>query len=88
MEVIFAWRIDGLYFRPTPSLLLSISQCIVPSIHLFSRLNFEINGRERLALLGTAMYSGNSVITTSMSVEQSINACKKLIVDQHNVAAC
>ena len=35
MEVPFAWRIDSLYFKPTQSLLLSISQCTVPSIILF-----------------------------------------------------
>ena len=42
------------------------------SIHrlvLFSCLNFGINGMERFALLRTVMYSSNTVITTSMSVE-------------------
>ena len=33
MEVIFAWQIDGLYFKPTRSFLLSIGQYIVPAIH-------------------------------------------------------
>ena len=91
MEIIFAWRIDGLYFKPTQSLLLSISQCTMPSIHclgLFLRLNFGINCRERFALLRIAMHSSKLVITTSMSVEQSTNACKKLIVVQRNIAAC
>ena len=27
MEVVFAWQIDGLYFKPAQSLLLLISQC-------------------------------------------------------------
>ena len=79
MEVIFALQIDGLYFKPTRSFLLSIGQCTVPTIHrlgLFSRLNFGINGREQFAMLCTAMYSSNLVITTSMSLEQSTDAYK------------
>ena len=79
MEVIFAWQIDGLYFKPTRSFILSVGQCTMPSIHrldLFSRLNFGINSRERFALLRTVIYSSNAVIITSMSVEQSTNGYK------------
>ena len=74
MKVIFAWRIDDFYFKPTRSVILSIGQCTMPSIHclgLFSCLYFGINGREQFTLARTAIYSSNSVITTSMSVEQS-----------------
>ena len=47
MEVIFAWQIDGLYFKPTWSSILSINQCTMPAIYqlgLFLCLNFGING--------------------------------------------
>ena len=77
MKAIFAWRINDLHFKSTRSFILSIGQCTMPSIPrlgLFSCLNFGINGRERFTLACTAMYSSNSVITTSMSVEQSTNA--------------
>ena len=81
MEVIFAWQIDGLYYKPTWSLLLLISQFTVPSIHplgLFSPLNFGMNGREQFALLRTAMYFSNSIITTSVSIKQSTNAYTRI----------
>ena len=51
MEVIFALRIDGLYFKPTWSIILSISQRTMPLIYclgLFSCLNFGINIVEQL----------------------------------------